>query len=132
MESITEIAPVSKKTIWAGRIISALPVLLLVFSASMKFLMPPGAAKGFADLGWPQHYAFRLGIVELTCAIVYVIPQTSVLGAILITGYLGGAIATHARLGDPSFFMPFILGILVWLGLFLRDRRLRALIPLRT
>src|SRR3989442_16029354 len=121
MQLATESVPVSKKVLWTGRILSALPALMLIFSASMKFVMPPGATKGFADLGWPEHYASRLGIVELTCAIVYLIPQTSVLGAILVTGYLGGAIATHARLGDPAFFAPLILGVVAWLGLFLRE-----------
>ena len=86
--------------------------------------------EGFAHLGLPESLALGLGILELACAVVYVIPQTSVLGAILLTGYLGGATCTHLRVGDP-FFMPVVIGALVWGGLFLRDPRLRALIPLR-
>lgn len=109
---------------------SALPVLLLLFSASMKVLKLPGAMEGFARLGYPEHVALPLGIVELTCTVLYVIPRTSVLGAILLTGYLGGATATHLRISEP-FHMAIILGMLVWGGLYLRDERLRALIPLR-
>jgi Mn2+/Fe2+ NRAMP family transporter len=73
-----------------------------------------------------------IGILEIACTVIYVIPRTSVLGAILLTGYLGGATATHVRIGDPSFFGPVIFGVLVWLGLWLRDARLRALLPLRS
>lgn len=132
MESPAQLgpAPVSKKMLWAGWIMSALPVLLLLFSASMKVLKLPGAMEGFARLGYPKHVALPLGIVELTCTVLYVIPRTSVLGAILLTGYLGGATATHLRIGEP-FHMAIILGMLVWGGLYLRDERLRALIPLR-
>lgn len=123
-------APASKKLIWVGRILSALPVPLLIMSAVMKFQMPPDVAEGFAKLGYPESVAFGLGIVELTCTALYVIPQTSVLGAILLTGYLGGATATHVRVGDP-YFMPIVLGVVFWLGLYLRDARRRALIPFR-
>jgi hypothetical protein len=117
--------------LWTGRVVSAIPVLMLLFSAAMKFLKSPDFVKQFSDLGWDESYALVLGIVEAGCAVVYVIPRTAVLGAILLTGYFGGAIATHARLGDPMFVGPFILGVLVWLGLFLRENRLRALLPLR-
>jgi hypothetical protein len=122
--------PMSKKMLWAGRILSALPVLMLLMSAAMKFLKPPSVLEGFAHLGIPVHLAFGLGALELICTILYVIPKTSVLGAILLTGYLGGATVSHLRVGD-AFVMPVLLGVLVWGGLFLRDRRLRALIPLR-
>ena len=122
--------PVSKKMLWTGRIMSTLPVLTLVFSAVMKLMKPPGLAEGFAHLGYPVSLALGLGILELTCTFVYVIPRTSMLGAILLTGYLGGATATHVRVGDP-FYGPVILGLLVWGGLYLREPRLRALIPLR-
>ena len=102
-------------------------------SAYMKFAQPPDVAKGFEHLGWPMNLAIALGIVELSCTVLYVIPQTSVLGAILLTGYLGGAVATHVRVGDPipNVVTPIVLGVLVWLGLFLRDARLRVLLPLR-
>jgi hypothetical protein len=119
-----------KKMLWAGRIVSALPVLMLLFSGVMKLMKPASVVEGFAHLGYPEGLALGLGIAELTCAVVYVIPRTSILGAILLTGYLGGATATHLRIGEP-FFTPVILGMLVWGGLYLRDDRLRALIPLR-
>jgi hypothetical protein len=130
MPSDMQATPPSKKMLWAGRIMSALPVLMLLFSAVMKFLKPPEVVKGLTHLGYPESLALGLGIVELTCTVIYIIPRTSVLGAILLTGYLGGATATHVRIGEP-FFMPLILGVLVWGGLFLRDERLRVLIPLR-
>jgi len=117
--------------LWAGRIVSALPVLLLFFSTMGKFLKPPEVVTVFAHLGWPERYALPLGILELACTAVYLIPRTSVLGAILLTGYLGGAIATHARLGE-AFIIPVAAGVLVWLGLFLRDPVLRRLIPFRS
>ena len=109
---------------------SALPVLLLLSSAVMKFLKPASVVEGFAHLGYPESLALALGILELACTVVYVIPRTSVLGAILLTGYLGGATATHVRIGEP-FFATVVVGVLVWGGLFLRDPRVRALIPLR-
>jgi hypothetical protein len=130
MQSVTRTYPVSKKMLWAGYVVGALPVLLLLMSAVMKLIKPPPVVEGFAHLGLPESLALGLGILELACTMAYVIPQTSVLGAILLTGYLGGATVTHLRVGDP-FFMPVILGILIWGGLYLRDARLRALIPLR-
>jgi len=123
---------VSKKALWAGRIISALPVLLLLFSATLKFAKPPGVVEGFKKFGYPEHLILVLAILEIGCTIIYLIPQTSVIGAILLTGYLGGATATHFRIGDPSFIMPVICGVLVWLGLLLREGRLRPLLPLRS
>ena len=122
--------PISKKMLWAGRVLSTLPVLVLLFSAVMKFVKPAPVVEGFAHLGFPERLALGLGILEIACTAVYVIPRTAVLGAILLTGYLGGATVTHLRVGEP-FFMPVILGVLVWGGLFLRDARLRVLIPLR-
>jgi DoxX-like family len=130
MQPNTSTAPVSKGLLWTGYVLSALPTLSLIASAVMKFVKPEGLPKEFDRLGWPLHLATPLGIVELTCAILYAIPQTSVLDAILVTGYLGGAVATHVRIGD-NFIPPVIFGVLVWLGLFLRDPRLRALLPLR-
>jgi hypothetical protein len=131
MQPTTTAAPPSKAMLWTGRVISTLPVLALLMSAVMKFAKPADVIEGFAKLGWPERLAVPLGIIELACTILYVIPQTSVLGAILLTGYLGGAAATHMRVGDPvaNVATPIIFGVLVWLGLFLRDPRLRALIP---
>ena len=128
--NVTQTSPVSKKMLWTGYIVSVLPVLMLTMSAVMKFVKPAPVVEGFAHLGWPENLALALGILEIVCTIIYVIPQTAVLGAILLTGYLGGATATHVRIGE-SFFMPIVLGVLVWLGIYLRDGRLRALIPLR-
>ena len=130
MQSDTHTAPVSKKMIWAGRIMSALPVLMLLLSGVMKLMKPVSVLEGFVGLGYPESLTVGVGIVEIACAVLYVIPRTSVLGAILLTGYLGGATATHLRIGEP-FFIPIVLGVLVWGGLYLRDERLRALLPLR-
>jgi hypothetical protein len=127
----TQTAPVSKSVLWAGYIMSALPALLLIFSAIMKLMKPQPVLDGFTHYGYPEKMIIPLGIVELVCTVIYLIPCTSVLGAILLTGYLGGAVATTARVGD-AFFMQVVVGILVWGGLYLRDPRLRALIPLRS
>lgn len=123
-------APVSTRMLWAGRVISAIPVLMLLLSAAMKFARPVDVVEGFARMGYPERLAIPLGILELACTLLYIVPRTAVLGAILLTGYLGGAIATHVRIGD-AFVPPVVFGVLVWLGLFLRDRRLRELIPVR-
>jgi hypothetical protein len=131
MQPDTQTAPVSKKMLWAGRIVSALPALGLFFSGVMKLVKPAQLVQEFERLGYDPNLALGLGILELTCMVIYVIPSTSVLGAILLTGYLGGAVATHVRISDP-FFGPLVLGILVWLGLYLRDARVRALLPLRS
>ena len=130
MQPVTQTRPVSRKVLWTGYIMSALPVLMLLFSAAMKFANPPPVAEGFKHLGLPESFALGLGVLELGCTLLYIIPRTSVLGAILLTGYLGGAVLAHLRVGDP-FFGPVIFGVLVWGGLFLRDPRLRALIPFR-
>jgi hypothetical protein len=119
---------VSKAALWTGRIMSALPALLLLMSAVMKFLKPAAVMEGFAHLGLPEKLVVPLGIVELVCTVVYLIPRTSVLGAILLTGYLGGATCTQLRVGD-AFFAPVMVGVFVWGGLYLRDPRLRALLP---
>ena len=126
-----ETIPASKKMLWTGRIVSAAPVLMLIMSALMKFAKPPPVVEGFAHLGLSVTLAFGLGALELACTAIYLVPRTAVLGAILLTGYLGGAIVTHLRVGDP-FIGPIILGVLIWAGLFLREPRLRALIPLRS
>ncbi len=118
-------APISKKSLWTGYVLSALPVLMLLMSAVTKFVKPAFAVEGTTKLGWDESLLLGLGIVELTCTIIYVIPRTAVLGAILLTGYLGGATATHVRIGE-QFIAPVLLGMLVWGGLYLRDARLRA------
>lgn len=129
----TESRPTSKKSLWAGRIISALPTLLLLMNSGMKLMKPKIVADDTFYLGYSESVILPLGSVLLLCTCLYAIPRTSVLGAILLTGYLGGAVATHVRVGSDLFsiLFPVILGGLLWLGLFLRDSRLRALIPLR-
>src|SRR4051812_26597140 len=119
-------APVSTPMLWAGYILTVLPVLMLVMSAVMKFMKPEQVLDGMKQFGYDESVLLPLGIVELACTALYLIPRTSVLGAILLTGYLGGATATHVRVGD-AFFMPIVIGVVVWLGLYLRDARLRAL-----
>jgi DoxX-like protein len=121
----------SGKIVWAGWAISVLLSLLFAISAFMKLKGGPEVMEGMAHLGLPESLIIPLGILEISCVVIYLIPATSVLGAILLTGYIGGAICTHLRVGDP-FFMQIALGVFVWLGLYLRENRLRALIPLRT
>jgi len=135
LQSGAQTASVSKKALWAGRIISALPILMLIFlSAIPKFFKPTVVVEEFARLGYSENVILGIGILELACTLVYAIPRTSVLGAILLTGYLGGVVATHVRVGDPFFniFMRALLAALIWGGLYLRDVRLRALLPLRS
>ena len=134
MQSATETAPVSKMTVWAGRISSALPVLFLLFDGVAKLIKPAPVVEATVRLGYPESLIPGLGILLLVCTVVYVVPCTAVIGAILLTGYLGGATATHVRIGDPivPILFPSIVGVLIWGGLFLRDKRLRQLIPLRS
>lgn len=131
MGSNTPTAAVPRPLFWVGWVITALPVLMLLMSGGMNLAAPPDMVKSFTeDFGYPQSVLLPLGIVELTCVVLYLIPQTAVLGAILLTGYLGGATATHVRVSE-AFFAPIIAGGLVWLGLLLRERRLWSLLPLR-
>jgi hypothetical protein len=125
---------VSKKALWAGRTISTVIVLLLVLDGVMKFFKPKPVVDAFAHLGIPIELDFAIGTLLLLCTLLYAVPATSILGAILLTGYLGGAVMSHLRAGDPLFthvLFPTYLGSLIWLGLYLRDPRLRVLIPLR-
>ena len=137
MQSTSPAIPVSKGALWTGRIFSALIVLFLLMDSIMKFVSPKPApvVDAFTHLGWPIDSAFALSCILLISTILYAIPSTSVLGAILLTGYLGGAVATHMRIGNPLFshiLFPVYVGILLWGGLFLRDPRLKALIPFRS
>jgi DoxX-like protein len=128
-------ARASKKSLWAGRILSGLVVLFLIPDGIFKFIKPAPVVEAFAHVGWPLSMANVLGTLLLVCTALYVFPRTSILGAILLTGYLGGAVATHLRAGDPLFshvLFPTYLGTLLWLGLYLRDDRLSVLIPLRS
>lgn len=123
---------ISRGTLWTSYVLSALPILLVLSSSIMKLMKTAAVIEGFSRSGLPERLIIPVGIIELICVIVYAIPQTSVLGAILMTGLLGGATITTLRIGDPTYPMPVILGMMAWGGLYLRDRRLRALIPLRT
>lgn len=120
----------SKKLLWIGRVVSALPVLLMLFSAYFKLSGQPEAVEGFAKDGFPAGSLLRIGIVEVAVVLVYLVPRTAILGAILCVGYLGGAVVTHVRHGEP-FIIPIAVGVMLWLGLWLRDPSLRALVPLR-
>jgi len=127
-------APLSKGRLWTGRIMSALPALFLFVDGVGKLVKPAPVVQGTVQLGYPESVLVGLGIVLLSCTVLYVIPRTAILGAILLTGYLGGAIATHVRVGSPLFshiLFPVYVAVLLWGGLYLRDERLRALIPLR-
>ena len=121
----------SRHVTWVGWILTGLPSALLLASAAMKLFGAPGLSEGFAHLGWPVGLAVPLGILEVAVTLVYLVRRTSVLGAILVTGYMGGAIATHVRVGDP-YYVQIGIGIAVWAGVYLREPRLRSLIPLRS
>ncbi|HJW32496.1 MAG TPA: DoxX family protein [Holophagaceae bacterium] len=121
----------SPKALWTGRVLTALPSLLLAFSAVMKLRKSPEVLQGFTHLGLPPSLILPLGILELACVIIYLIPRTAVLGAILVTGYFGGAMLTHLRVGEPVY-SHVLFGMMIWGGLYLRDLRLRALLPLRS
>jgi hypothetical protein len=125
----------TKTQLWTGRILSILVILFLTFDAVIKLLRLPMVEEASAKLGYAAPTVFHLGFVLLTCVILYAIPQTSILGAILLTGYLGGAVATHTRVGDPLFshiLFPTYLGAILWLALYLRNPRLRSLVPFLT
>ena len=125
----------SRAARWTGRVLSALPAAFLLLDAVMKFVKPEPVLKGTVELGFSESVILPLGVVLLASTLLYLVPRTAVLGAILLTGYLGGAVCTHVRVGNPLFshvLFPVYLGVLLWLGLYLRDRRVRALLPLRT
>ena len=134
MQSGTQTAPVSKARLWAGYIISALSALFLLADGVAKLFKPAVVVEGTVRLGYPESVIVPLGVVLTICTILYIIPRTAILGAILLTGYLGGAVATHVRASGTLFeiLFPVIMGTLVWGGLYFRDERLRALIPLRS
>jgi hypothetical protein len=123
----------SKKMVWTGRIISGICILFLIVDAVMKLLNTKVSIEGSAQIGWPEDKVVSIGFMLLICTILYVIPGTAILGAILLTAYLGGATAIMLRAGNPGhpYFFPVFFGILVWLGLFLRDSKLREMIPLK-
>ncbi len=119
--------------LWTGRVLSALPAMFLLLDGAMKIPKPSFVVEATTNLGYPEHVIVPLGITLLICTLLYIVPQTAVLGAILLTGYLGGAVATHVRVGNGAFeiVFPVIFGAMLWGGLVLRDTRLRALLPWR-
>ncbi len=126
-------APTSKGQRWTSYLLSGLPALFLLFGSINTLLKTSQVMEGMAKYGYPESAVQPLGIAALLSVALYAIPRTAVLGAILLTGYLGGAVATHVRAGDPWFniLLPVLFGMLLWGGLYLRDERLRALLPLR-
>jgi len=130
MPSGTQTVPSSKTMLWVGRIISGLMIVFMLFDAGVKILKLPAAVEGTVRLGYPVSTIQPVGVIALVCVLLYAIPRTSILGAILLTGYLGGATATQVRVQDAWFVFPAVLGALIWAGLYFRDERLRSLIPL--
>jgi DoxX-like family len=120
--------------LWTGRALTGLFALFMLgASIAPKLLQLPVAEETMAELGWPSGYAFMIGVIELTCLVLYLIPRTSLLGAVLMMGLLGGAMATQIRVGNPFFshiLFSLYLGLFMWGGLWLRDRRLQALFPI--
>jgi hypothetical protein len=136
LPTIAETAPVSKPALWLGRVLSGLVILFMLFDGAIKLVPWPVVTETMDRIGYgsSESLARALGVITVACTVLYAVPPTSILGAILLTGYLGGAMASHVRIGSPLFshtLFGFYLGLMVWGGLWLRDRRLRTLIPLR-
>jgi hypothetical protein len=124
-------APVSTAAVWTGRVISTLLTLFFLWDGGMKLVKPEFVVKATVEMGIPENTIVPIGVALLVSTVLYAYWPTSVLGAILLTGYLGGAIMTHVRVGGMDFLFAAVFGVLVWLGLYLRDPKLRALIPFR-
>jgi len=134
LEAVAPGSPRSRKALWAGRVMSGFAVLFLLVDATFKVLELPPAVEGTMQLGFPARVVFGLGLLQLACLVVYLVPRTSVLGAVLWTGYLGGAVATHVRVGNPLFshtLFPIYVATFLWAGLWLRDEQLRSVLPMR-
>jgi hypothetical protein len=136
MPTPTPNEPVSRPALWSGRLLSGLVILFLLFDGAIKLVPWPIVTETMDRIGYgsSETLARTLGAITIACTVLYAIPPTSILGAILLTGYLGGAIATHVRIGSPLFthvLFGFYLALMVWGGLWLRDRTLRSLMPLR-
>lgn len=134
MEAVETRRAISGKRLWTGRILSGLVVLFLLMDGVMKLFKPAPVVTASAELGWPDQIIIATGILLLICTILYAVPRTAILGAILLTGYLGGAVAIQWRIGHPLFaetLFPVYMGIVLWAGLYLRDEQLCEMIPLR-
>jgi hypothetical protein len=134
LPTLADTAPVSKPARWLGRVLSGLVILFLLFDGAIKLVPWPVVTETMDRMGYgsSEMLARSLGVITLVCTVLYAVPPTSILGAILLTGYLGGAMASHVRIGSPLFshiLFGFYLGVMVWGGLWLRNRSLRALIP---
>lgn len=126
---------ISKSRLWTGRIMSGLVILFMLFDAVFKFFVTPEAVAGTTELGWGVHHLVPLGILALIATLLYAIPATAVMGAVLLTGYFGGAIATHFRIDNPLFshtLFPVYLAILMWAGTWLRNPKLSAIFPIKS
>ena len=135
MQPIAGQPPISKARLWTGRIVSGLVAAFMVMDGVMKVMMLPVVVEGSKKAGFPEGSMFWIGWVLLVCTLLYAIPRTSILGAILLTGYLGGAVVVHVRISDPLFshtLFPVYFGVLAWGGLYLREHRLPSLIPLKS
>jgi len=131
MSSTPQGAPVNSGMLWTGRIITVLVGLFLLFDSGVKLIKAPSAVQGTIQLGYPESAVVPIGVTLLVSLVLYLVPRTSILGAILLAGYLGGATATMVRVSSPWVPMPVVVGMLVWAGLYFRDPQLRTLIPLR-
>jgi uncharacterized membrane protein (UPF0182 family) len=134
MQPDTASSDLSKTHLWTGRILSVLVVLFLLFDSIGKFIQPAQVTAACDRLGWPPNLIVVLGVILLICTVLYTIPRTSLLGATLLTGYLGGAVAINLRAGSPLFetVFPIIFGVLAWGGILLRDNRIRVFASRRT
>jgi hypothetical protein len=134
MQAVSDVVRVSKARLWTGRILSAIVALFLLFDGVMKVMLVPVVVEGSKKAGYPVGSMVGIGWTLIVCTLVYLFPRTSVLGAILLTGYLGGAVATHVRISDPLFshaLFPVYFGMAIWAALVLRDARLLTFIPVR-
>lgn len=132
MQTEIQTPPASSKLLWTGRVLSILSVLFILFDSVLHLLKPAPVVQAFTQLGLPLRLSITIGLIQLICLILYVIPRSAVLGAVLLTGYFGGAIVIHMRVGNPLFetIFPIIIGIIFWTGLLLRTPRLRAIFPI--
>ena len=130
---LSPLAAPKKWQLWLGRALSAVPVLMMTFAGIMKLLHSPQMAAGWVNqFGWPENLMAVVGLIELSCALLFAIPRTAVFGAILVAAFFGGAFVSHLRIGDGGGgVVPIVLAVLAWVGLYLRDERLRSLVPLR-
>jgi hypothetical protein len=133
MKTLARAVPLTNTRLWTSRALRGLAVLFLIFDGIMKLVKPEPVMEAFARLGLPQHTSVGIGLLLLTCTALYVVPRTAIVGAVLLTGYLGGAVAIHVRAGDPLFpvVFPILFGALAWGGLALVDARIPALLALR-